>query len=227
VEAEERARPGTGDAATPPIEPPPHSDPEQRPEDRSDPPNDALVPNERCAHHAGRPAVARCVACGEPVCISCAVPVRGRVLGPGCVAAELGDPALVAPPDTDVGRSWVAVGGAFVALAGTAAPWTRAGEGDRLFGAWVTNVRWSTIAAVAAVVLLAVAWRSRRRDDVMTVLVVPVAAVALAAAALAIAFPPTFQTASWGPWVTGAGGALATAAAAFGLLRRRGRTQGV
>jgi hypothetical protein len=227
VEAEERARPGTGESATPSIEPPPPSDPEQRPEERSVPPNDALVPNERCAHHAGRPAVARCVACGEPVCISCAVPVRGRVLGPGCVAAELGDPALVAPPGTDVGRSWVAVAGALVALAGTAAPWTRAGEGDRLFGAWVTNVRWSTIAAVGAVILLAVAWRSRRGSDLATALVGPVAAVVLVAAALAIAFPPTFQTASWGPWVTGAGGAIAAVGGLRSVRSRGGRTQGV
>jgi hypothetical protein len=227
MEAEERARPGTDDAEAPSIEPPTRSDPEQRSEDPSDPPIDAVGSNERCAHHAGRPAVARCAACGEPVCISCAVPVRGRVLGPGCVAAELGDPALVAPPDTDADRSWMAVSGALVALAGTVAPWTRTGAGDRLFGAWVTNVRWSTIAAVAAVVLVSVAWRSRRRSDPPTAFVAPVAAVVVVAAALAIAFPPTFQTASWGPWVTAAGGVIAGAASLRIVRSGRRRTQGV
>jgi hypothetical protein len=227
VEAEERARPGTDDAETPSIEPPTRADPEHRPEDRSDPPIDAVGSNERCAHHTGRPAVARCAACGEPVCISCAVPVRGRVLGPGCVAAELGDPALVAPPDTDADRSWVAVPGALVALAGTAAPWTRTGAGDRLFGAWVMNVRWSTIAAVAAVVLLSLAWWSRRRSDAATILVGPVAAVVVVAAALAIAFPPTFQTASWGPWVTAMGAVIAGVASLRIVRPRRGRRQGV
>jgi len=226
VEAEERARPGTEDAGTPSIEPPTRSDPEHRPEDPSDPPIDAVGSNERCAHHAGRAAVARCAACGESVCITCAVPVRGRVLGPGCVAAELGDPALVAPPDTEADRTWVAVAGALVALAGTAAPWTRTGAGGRLFGAWVMNVRWSTIAAVAAVFLLSVAWRSRRRGDAATAFVGPIATVVVAAAALAIAYPPTFQTASWGPWITGVGGVIA-GVGSLGVVRSgRGRTQG-
>jgi len=143
------------------------------------------------------------------------------------VAAELGDPALVAPPDADADRSWVAVAGALVALAGTTAPRTRTGAGDRLFGAWVTNVRWSTIAAVAAVVLLSVAWRSRRRSDAAIFFVGPVAAVVVVAAALAIFFPPTFQTASWGPWVTAAGGAIAGVASLRVAGSGRGRTQGV
>ena len=32
-----------------------------------------------------------------------------------------------------------------------------------------------------------------------------------AASALAIAFPPTFQVASWGPWVAALGGVIAAA----------------
>ena len=52
------------------------------------------VAHERCVHHPGRAAVARCSACEEPICLPCAVPVRGRVVGPECLAAELGDPDL-------------------------------------------------------------------------------------------------------------------------------------
>jgi hypothetical protein len=228
MEAEERARPGTGEAEPPPPQVPIPPDVEPRPEDGSDRSRtDAVSSNERCAHHAGRPAVARCAACGEAVCITCAVPVRGRVLGPGCVAAELGDPALVAPPEREVDRSWVAVAGALLAVAGTVAPWTRTGAGDRLFGAWVMDVRWSTIAAVAAVALLGFAWRSRAGDDVATSLVAPSAMVVLVGAALAIMWPPTFQSASWGPWLTAAGALLAGAGSVLAIRSGSGRTQGV
>jgi hypothetical protein len=229
VEAEGRTRPDA-DGAPPSIEiaerePEPRS--EAGPEAGPDPQIDAAAPNERCAHHAARAAVARCGACGEPVCIICAVPVRGRILGPGCVAAELGDPALVAPTDAGAGVPWAAVAGALVALAGTAGPWTRTGAGDRLLGAWVPDVRWSMIAAIAAVALLAMAWWSRRRDPSGRVLVGALGAVVLLASVLAIVFPPTFQAASWGPWVTVAGALIAMASALRPFVSGSGRTQGV
>jgi protein-S-isoprenylcysteine O-methyltransferase Ste14 len=176
--------------------------------------------NERCAHHAGRAAVAHCEACDEPICISCATPVRGRVLGPGCVAAELGDPALVEPPEPGRATSWGAVAGALVAVLGTIGPWTRTGAGDRLFGAWVLTPRWSMLVGVASVALLLVAWRWSDRSRGRT------AATALGIGAvigsvLAILFPPTFQAASWGPWVTLAGAAIAVGTI-WATSRRRG-----
>jgi hypothetical protein len=164
--------------------------------------------HERCAHHVGRAAVARCDACDEPVCIGCAVPVRGRVVGPGCVADELGDPALVTPPETGRGRSWWAAAGALVAVLGTVAPWTRTGAGDRLLGAWVPTPRWSIVAAGASVVLLRVAWRWAARPSGRWA-VLGLGAVAVVASVLAILFPPTFQAASWGPWITAVGAAVA------------------
>ena len=90
--------------------------PDERPVDEGVGSEESL--HERCIHHPGRPAVARCSACEEPVCMTCAVPVRGRVLGPECLAAELGDPAITTPPEPDrtlVG-SWMAVAGAALAL---------------------------------------------------------------------------------------------------------------
>jgi hypothetical protein len=140
------------------------------------------------------------------------------------VADELGDPALLTPPDPDVGISGAAVAGALVALVGTVGPWTRTGAGDRLLGAWVADLRWSMVAAIAGVALFSVAWRSRARGTPGSVVVGAFAVVVLVAAGLAIAFPPTFQAASWGPWVTAGGGATATAAA---LRSGRGRRQGV
>ena len=218
MEADERRRAELADGGTPPI-----GTTEERTsttEAHAEAPTETPAPNERCAHHAGRPAVARCDACGEPVCIACAIPVRGRVLGPGCVAAELGDPALVAPPDQERRLSGMTVAGGLVALVGTCGPWTRTGAGDRPFGAWVPDVRWSMMAAVAAVALTVAAWWARRRGGSSIVPVVAAAAVvALIGSVGSIVFPPTFQSASWGPWVTGAGAALALAGVVLELSR--------
>jgi hypothetical protein len=187
-------------------------------------------PHDRCRHHPGRAAVARCGTCGDPVCLSCAVPVRGRILGPGCVAEELGDPALTMPPEPDVsvpGAAW-ALAGALLALLATVAPWTRAGSGARLLGAWVPNVRWSTIAALGALVLVVVAWWFRASGSrAARTLVIVTGLLVVVSSALAIAFPPIFQVASWAPWAAAGGGAIAAGAAIASSARERRPTQGV
>jgi hypothetical protein len=186
--------------------------------------------HERCVHHPARAAVARCSSCEEPICLPCAVPVRGRVIGPECLAAELGDPGLTAPPEavTAVPRSMAAVAGAVLAVVATIGPWTRTGAGDRAFGAWVPSMRWSMIAAVAAVALLGVAWWFRGRGTRTGAAFVVIGGVAVASgSALAIAFPPTFQKASWGPWIGAVGGAIAVAGAIASIARERRPRQGV
>ncbi|MGH2640748.1 MAG: hypothetical protein ACRDGO_03510 [Actinomycetota bacterium] len=180
--------------------------------------------HERCVHHPGRGAVARCSSCEEPICLPCAVPVRGRVIGPECLAEELGDPGLTAPPEevTAVPRSRAVLAGAVLAVVATIGPWTRTGAGDRLLGAWVPSVRWSMIAAVAAVALLAVAgwFRARGTTRGATLVIIGGAAVA-SGSALAIAFPPTFQEASWGAWLGAVGGAIAIAGAFASIAAER------
>ncbi|MGH2680893.1 MAG: B-box zinc finger protein [Actinomycetota bacterium] len=191
---------------------------------------DGHATHERCAHHPGRAAVARCSVCDEPICLACAVPVRGRVLGPGCLATELGDPALVATPNPAPAPagSWGAVAGAVLAVAATVAPWTRTGAGDRLFGAWVPSLRWSMLAAVAAVALLPAAWWLRARGSRNASLLLMIVGTAVAVgSALAIAFPPTFQAAAWGPWLALAGGAIATIGAIANAVIERRPGQGV
>ncbi len=157
------------------------------------------------------------------------MPVRGRVLGPECLA-ELGDPALTAPPEPDraVAGSWGAVAGAVVALLATAGPWTRTGAGDRLLGAWVPSLRWSMIAAVAAIVLLPVSWWFRVHGSLSgAVLVILGGTAVVSASALAIAFPPTFQAASWGPWVAAIGGTTAVVGGIAKTFMERYPRQGV
>jgi hypothetical protein len=155
--------------------------------------------------------------------------VRGGVFGPECVAEELGDPDLMVPPEPDRSRpgAWVAVAGAAIALVGTIAPWTRTGAGDRMFGAWVPNVRWSMVAAVAAVVLAVAAGRLRADRRRPASLVIAAGVVVTVASALAIAFPPTFQVASWGPWLGVAGGAIAVASGIAITILERDPSQGV
>jgi hypothetical protein len=150
------------------------------------------------------------------------------VIGPECLAAELGDPGLAPPPEavTAVPRSTAVVAGAVVTVVATIGPWTRTGAGDRLLGAWVPSIRWSMVAAVAAVALFGVAWWFRARGTGATLVIVGGAAVA-SGSALAIAFPPTFQEASWGPWLGAVGGAVAVAGAVWSIARERRPGQGV
>jgi hypothetical protein len=190
---------------------------------------DEAAGSERCQHHPGRVAVARCAGCDRPLCISCAVPVRGRVFGPECVADELGDPDLTVPPEPERPRPavWVAVAGAVLALIGTVGPWTKTGAGDRVFGAWVPSVRWSMVAAVAAIVMAVAVWRlAAGRDGAAWVVIVSGAVVGIGSV-LAIAFPPTFQAASWGAWLSVASGAIAATAGVAIVGPRRDPSQGV
>jgi hypothetical protein len=206
------------------------SEPAAEPPDRPGTDAAEAAVHERCNHHPSRTAVARCSACDEPVCLVCAVPVRGRVLGPGCLADELGDPAISTPPEPDraVAGSWVGFSGAVLALLATVGPWTRTGAGDRLLGAWVPSVRWSMVAAVAAAALVLLSWWFRTHPARTGAILVAVGGTVVAvAAALAIAFPPTFQAASWGPWVAGVGGALAVAGAVANILAEPRPRQGV
>jgi len=223
VEAEERIRTtaeGTDTAAEGPVG--------ERTHATADAPG--TLAHERCVHHPGKAAVARCAACEEPICLTCAVPVRGRVIGPECLAVELGDPALIVPPEPapSFTGSWATIAGAVLAVIATIGPWTRTGAGDRLLGAWVPSIRWSMVAAVAAIALLPLAWWFRTRGSRSGgTLVAATGLVVLVAAVLAIAFPPTFQVASWGPWLGAAGGAISVAGVIVSGMMERHPRQGV
>lgn len=124
--------------------------------------------------------------------------------------------------------SWATIAGAVLAVVATIGPWTRTGAGDRLLGAWVPSIRWSMVAAVAAIALLPLAWWFRTRGSRSGGTLVALAGLlVLAAAALAIAFPPTFQVASWGPWLAAAGGAISAAGVFVSGMMERHPRQGV
>jgi hypothetical protein len=181
---------------------------------------------QRCHRHPGQAAIASCNRCGVSLCVSCAVPVRGEVLGPECIGEVVGVDTLRPPADAlDPGRLGLIGGfGLLIAAAATCIPWTWFGSGATVFGAWSLDRRWSMLAAVASVLGLVVWFASRlRRAELADVVAMVAGSVAAAAAVLAVLNPPPLTHASIGPWLTTVGGVVAAAAGAIDLRRRWAR----
>lgn len=173
--------------------------------------------------------MAICDECGRPMCLACAIPVRGRTLGVECLATALG-PDAPTPPVAErepaaAARSVARL--AFVlAIAATVLPWSRFGAGSEPFGAWSTSLRWSMLAAVASVagLVLSVAHRfvpalGRAWDMASVVAGITVATGSI----LAATRPPAFTSPWLGPWAALGAGILAAAASAGALKRSRER----
>lgn len=184
-------------------------------------PTETTKGTERCEVHPGSVSVARCARCDRTMCIACAVPVRGAVLGPEClpadVAPEGGVTEVRRPP---MSRGWIVTGAALLVLLGsTVAPWTRFGVASGWFGAWGSPLRWSTLTAAAAALALLI-WIARRRPGRTVVGAVAVLGILAAGGAeLSIVNPPPFTKASAAPWVALAAGGLTTGVA-LAVIRR-------
>ncbi len=175
--------------------------------------------------------MATCDGCGRPLCLACAVPVRGRVLGSECLAEVLGSglaPESPAPPER--GRFlWGVIGIGFaVATVATLLPWTRFGEGSGPFGAWGRTAEWSLLAAVAAtsglVVWLIGSRTATRAGTVWIVIEGVLGGVVVFGAVLSAVNPPPFTRPWIGTWVACAGGAIACGAAIVRLRVREPAT---
>jgi hypothetical protein len=149
----------------------------------------------RCANHAAMQAVGACDVCGKAICVSCAIPVRGRLVCHDCLGTVLEDvPATSAPP----GRLPLPGGSDALAGAGfglvvllSVFPWTRFGDRSGFFEAWLPH--WSLIAVAAAIVGLVFAVRAFRRPldpRVVTIVYVGVALIVGAASILHRRHPP-------------------------------------
>jgi hypothetical protein len=149
--------------------------------------------------------VATCANCGRPICVGCAVPIRGVAYGQECLTQVLGDdapePAAAVPLRSALDRG---IGAALaVASVVTVMPWTRFGTGSRWFrGAWSTNMRWSILPACAAVIGLA-AWLVLGRGRPVPARLAGLVAGGLIAAGslLAILNPPPFTKPALAPWI--------------------------
>jgi len=165
------------------------------------------------------------------VCIACAVPVRGTIVGPECLAAVLDrapDPLPVPPPISPMG-DWLARVGFGLVVALSILPWSRVGEGARVLGAW--GVNWSLLAAVGALAGLAVALFARYRsvDPRLTTSAYAILAMSVALGALLHLFrPPLLSEASVSPVfaLVGAAVALLGAVMKARALRAAGRLNG-
>ena len=171
---------------------------------------------ERCANHPSRPTVATCELCGRPLCVECAVPVRGRVLGIECLSEVLGEDTPATPPIRTWRRNRSPIDratGAFlvVAVLVTLLPWTRFSTGSGFAGAWATDPRWSMLAACAAVLAL-VAWLGLgRRVMVARTVAILGGAVIATGSLLAALNPPPFTKPALAPWIALVAGVLVTA----------------
>jgi hypothetical protein len=121
----------------------------------------------KCATHPGLAAVGACDVCGRAVCTVCAIPVRGSLVGPECLAAVLEDPPPPEPvriprlPEGD----WLAITGFALVTLLSLFPWARSlGEESSLFGAWFGH--WSLLGAAAALTgLIFAVWTYVRPRD--------------------------------------------------------------
>ena len=180
---------------------------------------------ERCDQHPARSAVARCDGCGRPLCLSCAVPVRGSVLGVECLPEPLAleTPVPARPPRSSPLRQ-VAGAALLVALGATTLPWSRFGVGSGALGAWDQPPRWSSLAAGAAL-FGCLAWAMRRvflpSARWMDAVIAGLGGLVVAGSIMSIWHPPAFTRAWIGPWLALVAGAVACGASL--AERRRGR----
>jgi hypothetical protein len=173
----------------------------------------------RCATHPAAGAVGECDVCGRPLCVSCAVPVRGVMVGRECLSTVLEDApdqeGIPSPVRSLGGR--LALAGFALVVAVSALPWSRFGDNSRFFGAWTAH--WSLIAALAGVMGLAFSLTVRRRplDPRIEAAVYACLGVVVAVAAvIQHRRPPILSEATFWPWVAVLGGVLAV----LGSIRR-------
>lgn len=179
---------------------------------------------ERCATHPLRLTVGTCDVCGRPLCLECAVPVRGRVLGAECLSEVLGDDIPASTPP----RPWRRlrspadrVTGALLAVAAlvTLLPWTRFSTGSGFAGGWTFDIRWSMLAASAAVIGLAVWSAFARRPSVARTAVILAGTLVVVGSLLAALNPPPFTKPALAPWIGLAAGAGAAIVGAYTRFR--------
>lgn len=185
----------------------------------------------RCATHPAAASVGSCEVCGRALCVACAVPVRGTLVGRECLGEVLEDaPPLegVPSPIRQRGGRLALIGFGLVVLT-SVLPWSRFGDSSRYLGAWTLNL--SLIAAVAGVAGLALAlfvtYRpldARAEGSAFGVL----GMLIVIAAVLQHRHPPLLSEATYWPWVAALGGALGIVAGGLKLraVRGAGRANG-
>jgi hypothetical protein len=180
----------------------------------------------RCSLHPGRQAVGTCAGCRRGLCVACAVPVRGVLVGPECLASFVEDAPVVEPADLAVRRTGpdaVAMAGFAVVLAASVLPWARFAH-PRLLGAWTWG--WALLAPLAAVAALVALplWRRWPLDPRFETGVLGLLALVAAFGAVAYRLnPPLLAGSSAAPLLAVAGAAIALGAVVWGAMPSRRR----
>jgi len=181
---------------------------------------------ERCATHPTRGTVATCAVCGRPLCMECAIPVRGLVLGIECLQQVLGDEPT--PPQQtprwrrrtvraplDRASGWL-LG---IAVFATLLPWTRFSTGSGFAGAWALDRRWSMVVAVAGPVAFAVWLASGHRPMLARASGTVGGAIVAAGSLMAILNPPPFTKPALAPWIALVAGVGAAVSGVMGARK--------
>jgi hypothetical protein len=166
----------------------------------------------RCTNHPGAKRVGKCTICALPLCVTCAVPVRGTIVGVECLGRVVDDPPpRRKPPFTANTRVRpVAVAGFGLALVASVFPWSRFGNDSGWLQAWTIN--WSLLAASAAAagVLFAVLALRRPPDPrTETLAYLGLALLVAFGALLHLDRPPPLSASSLVPWLAVAGSVVA------------------
>lgn len=188
--------------------------------DTTGPPKDAVPVTTRpgrCSVHAGSPAVGVCSGCHRSLCLACAIPVRGLLVGAECLARFVEDAPSVEPPAGPAPRRGdvATIAGFGVVAVLSLFPWTRFG-GSSFLGAW--DGGWSLPAVVAGTggLILSVAGWVRPRAAAMEAAVYGVLAVVAGVACILYRFrPPLLAGASLLPLFAFLGAVLALGGAVW------------
>jgi hypothetical protein len=173
----------------------------------------------RCQIHPGSASIAPCDGCGRGLCLDCAIPVRGQVVGSECLASVLPDPPPLADPPPEPPRrslqDRVTLACLGVAAIASTLPWTRFGVSSSWFGPWgFSPYRHSTLVGPIAVVAFVVLWFASRPPasvvDRLRAGIPIVGGVLISALSiLALTRPPAFTRPSLVPYVAVAAGLAA------------------
>jgi hypothetical protein len=107
----------------------------------------------RCPTHPTEPTIASCAVCERGLCLACAIPVRGRVVGAECLGTLVEDPPeQPAPlPFRRARGDWFALAGFVIVLIASVFRWASSAVGGGGLGeAWTPH--WSLLAVASAAV---------------------------------------------------------------------------
>lgn len=162
--------------------------------------------------------------CGRALCLTCATPVRGDLVGPECLSAVLDEipPPAPVPIRVPPAATWAVIGGFGLIVALSIFPWSRYGDSSGYLEAWTGH--WSLLAVVAGLAGFAAAFRLARRPAdprIETALYAGLAVVVATAAVLHLRRPPPLSDSAVAPLlaVVAALIALAGAVIRFRALR--------